>query len=252
MSYNFHQPIIRIPGTPVVQSITSPATIACEENICWRDYLRYLHSLKTTDNGSEAFADDEFDWETWELEEYNYYAGIDELGYSDADRDEEMQFMKDYFDAHPNPIVPASCGTTTAVEYSKDFRAGIRYQKTERHEERLKRNASIIFANRAKRSDEDSKNPAFCKRRGNRSVKMPKPVYRKCIDILFDLDRQNLIPDSCRDQVTEVLNSTKNIRKEINTDYGYSLAYIRKLRKNDAARFEFECQMSNLDKALAS
>lgn len=246
MSYNFRN--ITLPVHHVLTELANehPCTFV-EEQICWREYQRYLHSLEPKyDCTFDKREDDKFDWE---LAEYNYYAGIDELGYSDEDRAEEIQHMLDYFEANPNPAYPFSVDT---AEYTKDFRAGDRFLKTERHKNRQMRTAAIIFNGYTKLADEDMLNFSFCLKRGGRPVKMPKSRQNKAFRLLVQMKNGHLIPDSHRDQVVELIKNGKNLRKILNTDRGHCNAFIRKLEADDKARFEHECLMANLEKVLAS
>lgn len=254
MSYNFRNTTLPVHHVLTELANEQPCTFV-EEQICWREYQRYLHSLEPKyDCTFDESEDDEFDWEAWELAEYNYYAGIDELGYSDEDRAEEIQHMLDYFEANPNPAYPFSADTTgvDSAEYTKDFRAGDRFLKTERHKNRQMRTAAIIFNGYTKHAEEDMLNFSFCLKRGGRPVKMPKSRQNKAFRLLVQMEKGHLIPDSHHDQVSDLIKHGQSLRKRLNTDRGYNNAFFRKLEADAKVRFEHECLMANLEKVLAS
>lgn len=254
MKYNFRNAPLTVHHV-LTEIANDQSNISAEEQICWREYQRYLRSLvPQTDYPLDEFANDEFDWEDWEREEFEYYAGIDELGYSSEDRAEEIQHMLDYFEANPNPAYPVvdTADVDSAVEYTKDFRAGNRYLKTQRHKAHVQRNAAIVFNGYTKRAQEDEHNFSFCLKRGGRPVKMPKSRQEKAFRLLVQMDRKNLIPSAHHDQVVELLTNGKTLRKILNTDRGHCDAFIRKLDTDAKARFEHECLMANIEKALAS
>lgn len=242
MNYNFRAPHIVRPEYASKQSVPHTADISAEVQICYREYQRYLRSLEPKYAPIAEECEVPY-WETREQNMRNYYDGIDELGYSDQDRAEEIQHMLDYFDANPNPAYPYSVDTTEFYfeEYTKDHRAGNRFLKTERYENRQKRTAAIILYSYSKRKTEDMLNFSFCLKRGGRPVKMPKSRHEKAFLLLVQMEKNHLIPESHNKHVAELIKARKSLRKRLNTDRGYCEALIRKLEADEKVRFEHEC-----------